>query len=179
MSVVEVIKDILSQEFCCYGYRNVSSELRDKGYLINHKKVYRLMNENNLLLGKVIRTNGKRAFVRYRKVKCVHPFEYLCLDIKYVHVQGEKRYYYLLSVMDIYTRVIIEQIFQCSIKKQDVINVFRRIKNIYGIKDVTIRNDNGSQFMANDVREYLALEGAKQEFTHISTPQENGYIVVP
>jgi transposase InsO family protein len=176
MPVVEAIKDIFSREFCCYGYRNVSSELRDKGYLINHKKVYRLMNENNLLLGKVIRTNGKRAFVGYRKIKSVHPFEYLCMDIKYVHVQGERRNYYLLSVMDIYTRVIVEQIFQCSIMKEDVINIFRRIKNVYGIKDVIIRNDNGFQFIANDVREYLALEGAKQEFTHISTPQENSYI---
>ncbi len=41
--VIEEIKGILSQEFCCYGYHNITDELREMGYIINHKKVYRLM----------------------------------------------------------------------------------------------------------------------------------------
>jgi len=45
-------REVLAQEFCCYGYHNITSELKDLGYLINHKKVYRLISENNLLLGK-------------------------------------------------------------------------------------------------------------------------------
>ena len=49
LKVVDDIKRILQDEFCCYGYQNVTSVLRDKGYIINPKKVYRLMNENNLL----------------------------------------------------------------------------------------------------------------------------------
>lgn len=43
--VIEEIKDIISQEFCCYGYENVTEELRRQEYYINEKKVYRLMNE--------------------------------------------------------------------------------------------------------------------------------------
>ncbi len=68
------------------------------------KKVYRLMDENNLLLGKVIKTSGKREFVKHRKIEATKPMEHLCLDIKYVWVQGEKRNYYLLSIMDVYSR---------------------------------------------------------------------------
>lgn len=79
--------------------------------------------------------------------------EYLCLDIKYVWVAGEARNYYLITVLDVYTRVAIEQIFQKSVKKIYVINVFRRINNKFGIKGVTIRNDNGSQFIANDEKQ--------------------------
>ena len=44
----QVVKDIeqtLSQEFCCYGYKNMTAELRELGWIINHKKVYRLMKE--------------------------------------------------------------------------------------------------------------------------------------
>jgi putative transposase len=42
--VVEEIKGILNQEFCCYGYHNVTAELREKNeFIINHKKVYRLI----------------------------------------------------------------------------------------------------------------------------------------
>jgi putative transposase len=174
--IVEDIKSALQREFCCYGYHNITSDLRDMNYVINHKKVYRLMDENNLLLGKVIRTKGKREFVRHRKIQAAYPMEYLCLDIKYIWVAGEKRNYYLLTVLDVYSRMAIDQILQASIKKIDVINMFRRINVRYGIKGVTVRNDNGSQFIANEVKQFLASSEAKQEFTHIATPQENSYI---
>jgi hypothetical protein len=42
-SVVKDIEKTLHQEFCCYGYRNMTGELKNLGWLINHKKVYRLM----------------------------------------------------------------------------------------------------------------------------------------
>ena len=175
-SVIEDIRASLSREFCCYGYQNITSDLRDFGYIINPKKVYRLMDENNLLLGKVIRTSGKREFVKHRKIEARYPMEFICLDIKYVWVAGDKRNFYLLSIEDVYSRKILEQLFQHSIRKMDVINLFRSINNTFGIKGVTVRNDNGSQFIANDVKQYLRCAEAKQEFTHIATPEENSYI---
>ncbi len=57
-----------------------------------------------------------------------------------------------------------------------MINIFRRINQQHPIKGVNIRNDNGSQFLANSVKRYLSSEEVKQEFTHIATPQENSYI---
>jgi putative transposase len=176
IQVVEDIKAILSQPYVCYGYENVTVELRRIDYYINEKKVYRLMDENNLLLGKVIKTTGKRQFVMHRKIAATKPMEYLCLDIKYIWVDAEKRHYYLLSIMDVYSRKIIEWLLQRSIRKMDVINLLRKINTEHGIKGVTIRNDNGSQFIANDVKMYLKTAEAKQEFTHIATPEENAYI---
>jgi hypothetical protein len=44
------------------------------------------------------------------------------------------------------------------------------------LKGVIIRNDNGSQFIARRVREVLQSLEAKQEFTHVATPEENAYI---
>jgi putative transposase len=134
------------------------------------------MNENNLLLGKVIRTTGKRKFVRHRKIEATRPMEYLCLDIKYIWVQGERRNYYQLSIIDVYSRRILEWILQTSVKKIDVINLFRKLNNRYGIKGVKIRNDNGSQFIANQVKQFLSSMEALQEFTHVATPEENSYI---
>jgi len=175
-TVIQDIKQALSREFCCYGYHNITSDLRDMSYIINHKKVYRLMNEHNLLLGKVIRTTGKRQFVKHRKIQAQYPMEYICLDIKYVYVHGERRNYYLLTVLDVFSRKAINQLFKSSMRKIDVINIFRKIHAQYGIKGVTVRNDNGSQFIANDVKLFLASSEARQEFTHIATPQENAYI---
>lgn len=174
--IIEEIKDILSQEFCCYGYENVTGELRKLDYYINEKKVYRLMDEQNLLLGKVIRTSGKRKFVQHRRITATYPMEYLCLDIKYIYVHSDRRNYYLLTILDVFSRKTVDQIFQKSVRQMDVINAFRRIRQEHGIKGVTIRNDNGSQFIANSVKEYLRSAEANQEFTHIATPEENSYI---
>lgn len=174
--VIDSIKNLLGEEFVCYGYKKVTASLKKLNYLINGKKVYRLMDENNLLLGKVIRTTGKRQFVKLRKINATCPMDYLCLDIKYLWIHGEQRWYYLLSVIDVYSRKVIAWILQRSIRQIDVINIFRRINQHHPIKGVNIRNDNGSQFLANSVKQYLSSEEAKQEFTHIATPQENSYI---
>ena len=48
--VVEDIRNLLMEEFVDYGYLKVTYYLQDeKGYLINHKKVYRLMKTASLL----------------------------------------------------------------------------------------------------------------------------------
>jgi transposase InsO family protein len=174
--VVEEIKRLISGPYNAYGYQSVTDDLRALGYLINHKKTYRLMDVHKLLLGKVIRTSGKRTWVQYRKIEATRPLEYLCLDIKYVWVQGEGRWYYLLSIMDVFSRKILHWIFQKSVRKVDVINMFRWLHLIYDLKGVIIRNDNGSQFLANQVRAFLTQLEARQEFTHVATPEENAYI---
>jgi transposase InsO family protein len=175
-TVIEQIKTVLSGEFVCYGYQKVTEQLRQMQFIINHKKVYRLMGENNLLLGKVIKTSGKRKFVKHRRITASRPMEYLCLDIKYLWVQGENRFYFLLTIIDVYSRKVLRWILQKSVRKMDVIKLFYSIDLEYGIKGVNVRNDNGSVFLANVVKEYLRKAEANQEFTHIATPEENAYI---
>jgi putative transposase len=165
-----------NHEYCSYGYQNFTLVLHDKGYTINKKKTYRLMKENRLLLGKVIKTQGKREWVKFRRIKATKPMEYICLDLKYVWVEGENRFYYQLAIMDVFSRRIIKWAFQRSIKQHDVIALMREIHLRYGLKGVIIRNDNGSQFIANKVRKVLQELEAKQEFTHVATPEENAYI---
>lgn len=175
-AVLDQIKKLISGPYNAYGYQSVTDDLRSLGYLINHKKTYRLMDVHKLLLGKVIRTSGKRQWVQYRKIESSKPLEYLCLDIKYVWVQGEGRWYYLLSIMDVFSRKILHWIFQKSVRKMDVINMFRWLHLMYDLKGVIVRNDNGSQFLANQVRAFLIQLEARQEFTHVATPEENAYI---
>jgi hypothetical protein len=47
---------------------------------------------------------------------------------------------------------------------------------LYGLKGDLVRKDNGSQFIANMVRQYLRSLKAHQEYTHIATPKENSNI---
>lgn len=174
--VVDQIRAVLNLDYCVYGYQAMTRELRGLEYVINPKKVYRLMNENHLLCGKKIKTKGKRTFVKYRRIKASRPMEYLCLDIKYIKVQGEGRNYYQLAVIDVFSRVIVCWIFQSSIRQKDVIALMRGLDLRFSLKGVFIRNDNGSQFIAHAVRQALKDLEAKQEFTHVATPEENAYI---
>jgi putative transposase len=46
----------------------------------------------------------------------------------------------------------------------------------YRAEGRSIRNDNGSQFIARVVRAFLKEKGVYQEFSHVGTPEDNGYI---
>jgi len=134
------------------------------------------MDENQLLLGKVIKTHGKRYWIKFHKTTATRHMEYLCWDIKYIWVKGEPKNYCLLSLLDIYSYRILDWIFQNSTRKIDVLKMIGRIDLIYDLKGVTVRIDNCSQFIAKKARHYLRTLEANQEFTHIATPEDNSYI---
>ena len=158
-----VIKDIeqtLSQEFCCYGYKHITGELKEKGWIINHKNVYRLMKEAKLLYGARIRVAPfKRNFIKFRSLTPERPLQYLSMDIKYVHVHGTGRNALLLTVMDIYSRKVLIHMLRHSIRKGDVLLMLSLMLLEYKAEGMSLRNDNGSQFIATTVREYLKEKG--------------------
>lgn len=178
-SVVESVKTILSHPFIDCGYRLMCSYLKKDGYIINHKKLYRIMKENDLikLSDRIDRSGSGRKFVKFRKVNTTRPFECLEMDIKIVWIPASGKNAYLLSVIDVHTRKILKDLFAFSIKQQQVIDLLSELflDNQYP-DSVVIRSDNGSQFIAKSVREYLGLIGVNQEFTHIATPEENAHI---
>jgi hypothetical protein len=80
--VVADIEKTLRQEFCCYGYRNMTGELKEQGWVISHKKVYRLMKEHKLLYGGRIRPEPfKQDFIRFRTPGAERSLQYLSMDI--------------------------------------------------------------------------------------------------
>ncbi len=177
-SVIIAIRFVLAEEFMIgVGYINISKDLQSYGFVINKKKVYRLMKTHQLLLGSAIRTSGeKRVFVSWRVQKAARPMEQLCMDIKYVYIHGKKRNALLLTVLDVYSRCIIGQVLWWRIRKEHVIWLLHRVLQQQHTKTITLRNDNGSQFIANVVRQYLKDVEVHQEFTHVATPEENCFI---
>jgi len=74
-------------------------------------------------------------------------------------------------------RKILKDYFSFTIKQSHVIDLLLLLFKDYDYPEsVVIRIDNGSQFIAKSVREYLALIGVNQEFTHVATPEENEHI---
>lgn len=176
-SVILAIRFILAEEFVCFGYDKVTADLRSNGCIINAKKTYRLMKEQKLLCGTIIKTNmGKRQFVKWRVQQANQPMQQLCMDIKYIHIHGERKNALLLTVLDVYTRSIVGQVLWWRIRKENVIWLLHQILQEHPVNGITLRNDNGSQFIAHALREFLQEKQITQEFIHVATPQENSFI---
>lgn len=175
--VVKQIEMILHQEFCCYGYQVITLELHEMGWIINHKKVYRLMDEHHLLFNSRIRViAAKRNFIRFRKIMAEKPLQYLSMDIKYIHIHGMGRNALLLTVIDVYSRKVLTHMLRFNIRKGDVLIMLSLLLLEHKPKGMTLRNDNGSQFIAGAVRQFLKEKEVYQEFSHVATPQDNPYI---
>jgi transposase InsO family protein len=176
-SVIIGIRFILAEEFVCFGYDKITDDLRSNGFIINPKKTYRLMKEQKLLCGTIIKTNmGKRKFVQWRVQQADRPMQQLCMDIKYIHIHGRQRNALLLTVLDVYTRSIVAHVLWWRIRKEQVIWLLNNVLAQYQVQGITLRNDNGSQFIAHDVRDYLKDKQVTQEFIHVATPEENSFI---
>lgn len=176
-TVLTNVKDILDHEFLTYGYFKVSKQLKIDGFVINKKKVYRIMKNHNLLKPQRIKTTGKRNFVKFRKPNAESPLSYFEMDIKYIYIPQERRNAYLLSIIDVYSRKIVGHVFKRNIRKLDVINLWASLKSsLNDFKKITLRTDNGSQFIANDVRGFFHYHGITHEFTNIATPEDDGHI---
>lgn len=94
--VVDQMKTIQSNPDIDYGYRKMYYALMIMGYLINHKKVYRLMFEHNML--KEFHKRSDKTYVAYRIVAPDGPLQVLEMDIKYVWItQGQKTCLYTHS----------------------------------------------------------------------------------
>lgn len=146
-TVVKDIKAILSNEFIDCGYRLMTSYLQREGFLINHKKLYRIMREEGLLKleNRINRSGSGRKFVKYRKVKTTRPFEFLEMDIKMVWIQNAGKNAYLLSIIDVHTRRILKDFFSFSIKQDKVIALLSDLFLEYQYPEsVVIRSDNRS-----------------------------------
>lgn len=175
--VITSVKSLLDHEFLSYGYYKISKQLQRDGFVINKKKVYRIMKHHNLLKPQRIRISGKRNFIQFRKPIAERPLTYFEIDIKYIYIPQEKKNAYLLSIIDVHSRKIVGHVFKRSIRKWDVISLWQSLKSsLNDFKKITIRNDNGSQFIANDVRGYFQYHGIKHEFTNLATPEDDGHI---
>lgn len=177
VEIMHMVCEYLNREFVDYGYVKVAKWLQRKGFIINRKKVLRLMREQGILLGRPKRPSSGKVWVKELLPQTRRPFEYLEFDIKFVRIDGMGRHAMLLTVLDVLSRANVGHILQWSIRKEDVIALFETIfRSIPLPEHVTVRSDNGSQFEAGLVRDYFKERSVQQEFTRPATPEQNAHI---
>ena len=165
-----------------YGYHRMTGALQLSGFYINHKKVYRLMKEARLL--HVAKQGNSKNYVKYRILCPEGPLRLLEMDIKYVWVAGERRHAYILTIIDVFTRVVLYWTVGYQMRQQQVQRAWQMIidkilqpmQELAWQVDIEVRSDNGPQFCAKKLQQFLQDNYFNQTFTHPYTPQENGHV---
>ncbi len=111
--VKELIKEIFSENFGRYGYRRITLELRNRGHILNHKTVRRLMNVMGLKC--LVRLKKYRSYkgtvgkfspnILKRNFHASKPNEKWVTDVTEFHLHGKKLY--LSPILDLYNGEII------------------------------------------------------------------------
>lgn len=182
--VVKEIVEIKLNPDLANWYKLITRSLQIIGYYINHKKVYRLMFEYLLLENKRNRTG--RTFVKYRRVTPTGPLRVLEMDIKYFWVHEKRKYAFVLTIIDTFTRYALHWSVGYSMKSEQVKTTWEYVVAEYlqvaGIStqeidiDVVVRSDNGKQFNSHIMSSFFKENHIRHEFTKPYTPEENGHV---
>ncbi|TWT14308.1 IS3 family transposase [Planomicrobium sp. CPCC 101079] len=111
-----VIRTLFEKHEGRYGYRRIHLELKAQGYIINHKKVQRIMGELNLACIKFIRKSRYRSYKGQvgtiaknrlnRRFHAAHALQKIVTDVTEFKCTGEEKLY-LSPLMDLYNGEII------------------------------------------------------------------------
>ena len=172
------MNQLLEMEFVDDGCLKVIYYLQDGlSFIINDKKVFRLMQTHQLLYWSKQIKIGIKQWVTKLVAEPTVAFSYWEFDIRFMYIPGTGKMILLLTVTDVYSRWLLGHLLQESIKKEDVKLFFILITETYMHPDkVHVRCDNGSQFKSTLVRDYLLSAGMEQEFTKPATPEQNAHI---
>ena len=158
-----------------YGYRRITALLRAQGWHVNHKRVARIWRREGL---KVPTKQPKRGRLWLNDGSCIrlrpqHRNHVWAYDFVQDRTHDGKRIR-MLTVIDEYSRECLAIETQRGLRSQDVLDVVAELMLKHGVPD-HIRSDNGPEFIAKALREWLARVGVKTLFIEPGSPWENGY----
>jgi putative transposase len=165
----------LASRYGRYGYRRITGLLGNDGWHVNHKRVERIWRREGLKVPKKQPKRGKLwlndgSCVRLRPQYRNHVWAY---DFVMDRTR-DGRAIKLLTVIDEYTRECLAIKVDRKLKSEDVVMVLADLFIIKGVPE-HIRSDNGSEFTAKLVREWLERVGSTTLFIEPGSPWENGY----
>ena len=166
----------LVRQYGRYGYRKIAELLRQAGWLVNDKRVERIWRREGL---KVPARQPKRArlwlsdgsCIRLRAERPNHVWSHDFLEER-THDGRKLR---LLNIIDEFTRECLAIRVSRRLKSIDVIDVLSDLFILRGIPE-HIRSDNGPEFFAKAMQEWIAAVGAKTAYITPGSPWENGFI---
>ena len=165
----------LAREYGRYGYRRITALLRREGWHVNAKRVERIWRQEGLKVPKKQPKRGRLwlgdgSCIRRRAEHRNHVWSYDFVADR----THDGRPIRVLTMVDEYTRECLAIDVE---RRLDSENVLERLTALFTERGTPtyIRSDNGAEFTAKAVREWLARLGVETLFIEPGSPWENGY----
>lgn len=170
----------IALKFPCYGRPRITAELKRRGRKVNHKRVGRIMREDNLLCLRkrkfVVTTDSNHNFRVYPNLaggmELTGIDQLWIADITYIRLETE--FVYLAVVLDAYSRRVIGWALDRSLEDDLAIAAlqmaFRRRRPADGL---THHSDRGVQYASNDYTALLKEYGVRISMSRSGNPYDN------
>ena len=170
----------IALEFPCYGRPRITFELRRRGWQVNHKRVRRIMREDNLLCLRkrkfVVTTDSNHNLRVYPnlagEMELTGLDQLWIADITYIRLESE--FVYLAVVLDAYSRRVIGWALDRNLEDDLAIAAlkmaFRRRSPAEGL---THHSDRGVQYASNDYTGLLKEHGVRISMSRSGNPYDN------
>ena len=165
----------LARTYGRYGYRRITALLRHAGWAVNAKRVQRIWRQEGL---KVPQKQPKRgrlwlndgSCVRLRAQRANHVWSYDFVEDR----THDGRKFRMLCVIDEFTREALAIRVKRRLNSTDVLETLADLMILRG-PPAYIRSDNGPEFIATALREWIAAVGSQTAYIEPGSPWENGY----
>jgi len=153
------------------GYRRLTFMMLDANIVaVSPSSVWRVLSQAELLS----KWKGKpsKKGTGFEQPPAAH--QHWHIDVSYINICGT--FYYLCSILDGYSRFLVHWDLRASMTEADVEIILQKARELYPNAKPRIISDNGPQFIAKDLKEFIRIAG----MTHVRTspfyPQSNGKI---
>lgn len=151
--IANLIKEIYLDSDCRYGYRKVTASLHKQGFITNHKKVLRLMQDMSIQglyprksKNTSLKNNGHQLYPYLLNDFIIqHPNQVWATDLTYIRVQG--RFMYFMAIIDLHSRFIISSELSANMEVDFCVNVLNNALKV-GVPQI-FNTDQGSQFTSH------------------------------
>ena len=153
------------------GYRRLTFMMLDANIVaVSPSSVWRVLSQAGLLS----KWKGKPSKKGRGFEQPLAAHQHWHIDVSYLNICGT--FYYLCGILDGYSRVLVHWDLRASMTEADVEIILQKARELYPNAKPRIISDNGPQFIAKDLKEFIRIAG----MTHVRTspfyPQSNGKI---
>ena len=166
-----------------YGYRRMTLELRNRGFMVNHKKVQRLMK----VLGLSARIRRKRKYSSYqgevgkkaenliqRQFEASKPMEKCYTDVTEFAIPNSTQKLYLSPVLDGFNSEIIAYNLSTSPNLEQVKSMLDQSFTEEHYENTILHSDQGWQYQHQYYHQFLEDKGIQPSMSRKGNSPDNG-----
>jgi len=180
MEVRSVIQQIAVEHRRRYGYRRISAELRRRGMLVNHKRVLRIIREDNLLAVQprafVVTTDSDHEFEVYlnlaSRMKLTGINQLWVADITYIRLK--KEFVYLAVILDAFSRKVVGWALDRTLAARlPIVALEQAIAQRQPPPGLVHHSDRGVQYACGDYAQILQQHQMIPSMSRPANPYDN------